>query len=89
MSSEPHQFIKYIGGQMYMCGSQTGKIEGETEEDCQLLIAEVKGHIDENYISTYGASIVAVNDFINFHLFQGIMYSQLMNKLSDLISSIT
>ncbi|KAA6368664.1 MAG: hypothetical protein EZS28_035809, partial [Streblomastix strix] len=79
MSSEPHKFIKYTrssgtaGGKLYMCGSQTGKIMGDTDhskqtilriinskkrfkEDGQLFIAEVKGHIDENYI----------NDFINF-----------------------
>ncbi|KAA6374147.1 MAG: hypothetical protein EZS28_030325, partial [Streblomastix strix] len=73
MSSVPHKFIKYTGGKMYMCGSQTGKIMGDTEhskqtilrminskkrftEDGQLFIAEVKGHIDENYL----------NDFINF-----------------------
>ncbi|KAA6355556.1 MAG: hypothetical protein EZS28_048917, partial [Streblomastix strix] len=73
MSSEPHQFIKYTGGKMYMCGSQTGKIMGDNEHskqtiqriinskkrftsDGQLFIAEVKGHIDQNYI----------NDFINF-----------------------
>ncbi|KAA6353440.1 MAG: hypothetical protein EZS28_051033, partial [Streblomastix strix] len=37
MSSEPHQFIKYTGGKMYMSGSQT----------------EVKGHIDQNYINDY------------------------------------
>ncbi|KAA6390015.1 MAG: hypothetical protein EZS28_014457 [Streblomastix strix] len=83
MSSEPHQFIKYTGrkmyicglqtGKMYMCGSQTGKIMGNDEHskqtiqriinskkrftaDGQLFIAEVKGHIDQNYI----------NDYINF-----------------------
>ncbi|KAA6388624.1 MAG: hypothetical protein EZS28_015848 [Streblomastix strix] len=36
MSSEPHQFIKYTGGKMYMCGSQTDMnrlhfIEGDTD----------------------------------------------------------
>ncbi|KAA6317038.1 MAG: hypothetical protein EZS28_055162, partial [Streblomastix strix] len=68
MSSEPHQFIKYTGGKMYMCGSQTGKIMGNDEHskqtiqriinnkkrftsDGQLFIAEVKGHIDQNYIN--------------------------------------
>ncbi|KAA6360249.1 MAG: hypothetical protein EZS28_044224, partial [Streblomastix strix] len=70
MSSEPHKFIKYTGGKMYMCGSQTGKIEGDTDhskqtilriinskkrftEDGQLFIAEVKGHIDENYLNDF------------------------------------
>ncbi|KAA6404090.1 MAG: hypothetical protein EZS28_000392 [Streblomastix strix] len=73
MSSEPHKFFKYTGGKMYMCGSQTGKIEGNDDhskqailriinskkrftEDGQLFVAEVKGHIDENYL----------NDFIYF-----------------------
>ncbi|KAA6401239.1 MAG: hypothetical protein EZS28_003239 [Streblomastix strix] len=73
MSSEPHQFIKYTNEKIYMCGSQTGKIEGDDQHskqtilriinskkkftaDGQLFGAEVKGHIDENYL----------NDFINF-----------------------
>ncbi|KAA6378313.1 MAG: hypothetical protein EZS28_026160, partial [Streblomastix strix] len=73
MSSEPHKFIKYTNGKMYMCGSQTGKIIGNDDhskqtiqrlinskkrftENGQLFIAEVKGHIDQNYI----------NDYINF-----------------------
>ncbi|KAA6400250.1 MAG: hypothetical protein EZS28_004229 [Streblomastix strix] len=73
MSSEPHKFIKYTGGKIQMCGSQTCKIIGDTEHskqtilriinikkrftaDGQLFIAEVKGHIDENYL----------NDYINF-----------------------
>ncbi|KAA6360027.1 MAG: hypothetical protein EZS28_044446, partial [Streblomastix strix] len=50
MSSEQHKFIRYTNGKMYMCGSQK----------------EVKGHIDQNYISTYGASNEVVNDFFNF-----------------------
>ncbi|KAA6365005.1 MAG: hypothetical protein EZS28_039468 [Streblomastix strix] len=70
MSSELRKFIKYIGGKMYMSGSLTGKIEGNSEhskltvlriinsnkrfkEDGQLFIAEVKGHIDQNY---YGSN---------------------------------
>ncbi|KAA6367403.1 MAG: hypothetical protein EZS28_037070 [Streblomastix strix] len=84
MSSEPHQFIKntqqsqshscrWTGGKMYMCGSQTDKIEVDDDHskqnilriinnknrftaDGQLFIAEVKGHIQEDYL----------NDFINF-----------------------
>ncbi|KAA6380109.1 MAG: hypothetical protein EZS28_024363, partial [Streblomastix strix] len=46
MSSEPHKFIKYTGGKSNKRITQEGK----------LFIAEVKGHIDDNY----------VNDFINF-----------------------
>ncbi|KAA6374210.1 MAG: hypothetical protein EZS28_030263 [Streblomastix strix] len=73
MSSEPHKFIKYTNGKMYMCGSQTGKIMGDNDHskqtilriinsnkrftaDGQLFVAEVKGHIQEDYL----------NDFINF-----------------------
>ncbi|KAA6356345.1 MAG: hypothetical protein EZS28_048128, partial [Streblomastix strix] len=73
MSSEQHKFIKYTGGKMYMCGSQTGKIMGDDDHSKQIIlriinsnkrftqegtlfIAEVKGHIDQNYL----------NDFINF-----------------------
>ncbi|KAA6359945.1 MAG: hypothetical protein EZS28_044528 [Streblomastix strix] len=70
MSSEPHKFIKYTNGKMYMAGSGIGRIEpkgGSEGPDKtkimniingrdQLFIAELKGHIDEKYI----------NDFINF-----------------------
>ncbi|KAA6360974.1 MAG: hypothetical protein EZS28_043499, partial [Streblomastix strix] len=44
MSSEPHKFIKYTrssgtaGGKMYMCGSQTGKIMGDTDHSKYTIL---------------------------------------------------
>ncbi|KAA6398764.1 MAG: hypothetical protein EZS28_005704, partial [Streblomastix strix] len=38
MSSEPHKFIKYTGGKMYMCESQTGKIKGNSEHSKQTIL---------------------------------------------------
>ncbi|KAA6368949.1 MAG: hypothetical protein EZS28_035524 [Streblomastix strix] len=67
-SSQYHPFNKYTNGIMYMCRSVTSVINDPIQsrkiinsadrftDKGQLFIAQLKGHIDENYI----------NDFINF-----------------------
>ncbi|KAA6309977.1 MAG: hypothetical protein EZS28_056400, partial [Streblomastix strix] len=77
MSSEPHKFIKYTGGKMYMCGSQTAIRDLHKKEDYSLQKLKVTFKRITQTIS------------LTSHLFQGIMNSQLMKELSATTCIVT
>ncbi|KAA6363654.1 MAG: hypothetical protein EZS28_040819, partial [Streblomastix strix] len=77
MSSEPHKFIKYTGGKMYMCGSQTAIRDLHKKEDYLLLKLKV----------TFKRITLTIS--LTSRLFQGIMNSQLMKELSVVTCIVT
>ncbi|KAA6371981.1 MAG: hypothetical protein EZS28_032492, partial [Streblomastix strix] len=87
-SSQYHPFNKYTNGIMYMCGSVTSVINDPIYSKKiinsayrftdlgQLFIAQLKGHIDENYI----------NDFINFPpIFHNLSYQSSKSVIGEYI----
>ncbi|KAA6381609.1 MAG: hypothetical protein EZS28_022864 [Streblomastix strix] len=73
MLSEPHKFIRYTNGKMYMCGSQTGKIMGDNEHSKQTIQQII---ISKKRFTDLGQLFIAevkghndqnyINDYINF-----------------------
>ncbi|KAA6400451.1 MAG: hypothetical protein EZS28_004027 [Streblomastix strix] len=96
MSSEPHQFIKCTGGKMYMYGSQTGKIMGETvdmnkihfiEGDTDSAYWAINGNPNEDFPQQFKA-VISDRDFYNdnakyyFPTIRGDVYDE--NKILGL-----
>ncbi|KAA6403490.1 MAG: hypothetical protein EZS28_000988 [Streblomastix strix] len=65
MSSEQHKFIKYTGGKMYMCGSQTDVdrihfVEGDTDS----AYWGISGNPNEDFTQQFNA-VISDRDFYN------------------------